>query len=71
MEVWYAELQEKRELLEAILPEDLFAIPTQMVPDQTGAPAEVGALSRLGYRGDALRPHVHHGRRRQLRTGHI
>eukprot|EP00959_Pyramimonas_sp_CCMP1952_P223488 4672469-Pyramimonas_sp.AAC.1 len=30
MEVWYAGLQEERELLEATPPEDLFAIPTQM-----------------------------------------
>eukprot|EP00959_Pyramimonas_sp_CCMP1952_P411267 8618059-Pyramimonas_sp.AAC.1 len=30
MEVWYAELQEDRELLEATPPEDLFTIPTQM-----------------------------------------
>eukprot|EP00959_Pyramimonas_sp_CCMP1952_P389644 8165154-Pyramimonas_sp.AAC.1 len=31
MEVWHAELQEERELLEATPPEDLFVIPTQMV----------------------------------------
>eukprot|EP00959_Pyramimonas_sp_CCMP1952_P036528 764628-Pyramimonas_sp.AAC.1 len=30
MEVWHAELQEERELLEATPPEDLFTIPTQM-----------------------------------------
>eukprot|EP00959_Pyramimonas_sp_CCMP1952_P283359 5923676-Pyramimonas_sp.AAC.1 len=34
MEVWYAELQEERELLVAAPPEDLFTIPTQMVPYQ-------------------------------------
>eukprot|EP00959_Pyramimonas_sp_CCMP1952_P292335 6114059-Pyramimonas_sp.AAC.1 len=35
MEVWCAELQEERELLEATPPEDLLTIPAQMVPDQS------------------------------------
>eukprot|EP00959_Pyramimonas_sp_CCMP1952_P414248 8679545-Pyramimonas_sp.AAC.1 len=35
VEVWYAELQEERELLEATSLEDLFTVPTHMVPDQS------------------------------------
>eukprot|EP00959_Pyramimonas_sp_CCMP1952_P340739 7136986-Pyramimonas_sp.AAC.1 len=32
MEMWYAQLQEERGRLEATPPEELFTIPTQMVP---------------------------------------
>eukprot|EP00959_Pyramimonas_sp_CCMP1952_P116377 2432735-Pyramimonas_sp.AAC.1 len=35
MEVWYAELREEKQLLEAIPLEDFFTVPTQMVPDQS------------------------------------
>eukprot|EP00959_Pyramimonas_sp_CCMP1952_P437364 9157375-Pyramimonas_sp.AAC.1 len=35
MEVWYAELREERDLSEAAPLEDLFTVPTHMVPDQS------------------------------------
>eukprot|EP00959_Pyramimonas_sp_CCMP1952_P103642 2167310-Pyramimonas_sp.AAC.1 len=77
MQVWYAELQEERELLVAAPPEDLFTIPTQMVPDRsvliTVADEQRGHLPKWGRTRDSdaedvLRPHVHRCRRRQLRT---
>eukprot|EP00959_Pyramimonas_sp_CCMP1952_P298189 6237131-Pyramimonas_sp.AAC.1 len=35
MEVWYAELREEKELLEAAPPEEPFTVPAQMIPDQS------------------------------------
>eukprot|EP00959_Pyramimonas_sp_CCMP1952_P422888 8858633-Pyramimonas_sp.AAC.1 len=70
MEVWYAELQDEKELLEATPPEDLFAMPAHMVPDQSvliavadeqrGHLPKVGAHARLRHRGDLSRPNVFH-----------
>eukprot|EP00959_Pyramimonas_sp_CCMP1952_P092095 1927526-Pyramimonas_sp.AAC.1 len=49
---WYAELQDERELLEATPLEDLFTMPTQMVPDQsvliTVADEQRGYLPKCG-----------------------
>eukprot|EP00959_Pyramimonas_sp_CCMP1952_P379367 7946562-Pyramimonas_sp.AAC.1 len=57
MEVWCAELQEGGELLEATPPEDLFAIPTKMVPYQsvliTVADAQRGHLPKWGRTHDS------------------
>eukprot|EP00959_Pyramimonas_sp_CCMP1952_P441311 9238799-Pyramimonas_sp.AAC.1 len=35
MEVWYPELREEKELLEAAPLEELFTVPTHMYPDQS------------------------------------
>eukprot|EP00959_Pyramimonas_sp_CCMP1952_P405077 8490086-Pyramimonas_sp.AAC.1 len=57
MEAWHAELQEEREMLEATPPEDLFTIPTQMVPDQSVlisvADEQRGRLPKWGRTRDA------------------
>eukprot|EP00959_Pyramimonas_sp_CCMP1952_P073035 1525857-Pyramimonas_sp.AAC.1 len=57
MEVRSAELQTERELLEATPPEDLFTMPTQMVPDQsaliTVADEQRGHLPNWGRTHDS------------------
>eukprot|EP00959_Pyramimonas_sp_CCMP1952_P246958 5161460-Pyramimonas_sp.AAC.1 len=57
MEVWYAEPQEERELLEAPPPEGLFTIPTQVVPNQsvliTVADEQRGHLPKWGRTRDS------------------
>eukprot|EP00959_Pyramimonas_sp_CCMP1952_P045766 956314-Pyramimonas_sp.AAC.1 len=57
MEVWHAELQDDRELLEAAPPEDFFAMPAQMVLDQgariTAADEQRGHLPKRGRTRDS------------------
>eukprot|EP00959_Pyramimonas_sp_CCMP1952_P186426 3898378-Pyramimonas_sp.AAC.1 len=57
MEVWYAELREERDLLEATLLEYLFTVPTQMVPDQSvliiAADEQRGHLPKWGRTHDS------------------
>eukprot|EP00959_Pyramimonas_sp_CCMP1952_P299227 6258729-Pyramimonas_sp.AAC.1 len=56
MEVWYAELRGEKELLEVAPLEDLFTVPTQMVPDQsvliTVADKQRGSLPKWGRTHD-------------------
>eukprot|EP00959_Pyramimonas_sp_CCMP1952_P438910 9188986-Pyramimonas_sp.AAC.1 len=56
MEVRHAELREERDLLEAAPLEDLFAVPTHMVPDQsaliTVADEQRGHLPKWGRTHD-------------------
>eukprot|EP00959_Pyramimonas_sp_CCMP1952_P366631 7678507-Pyramimonas_sp.AAC.1 len=56
MEVWYAQLREEKELLEAAPLEELFTVPTQMVPDQsvliTVADEQRGHLPKWGRTHD-------------------
>eukprot|EP00959_Pyramimonas_sp_CCMP1952_P363129 7604039-Pyramimonas_sp.AAC.1 len=52
LEVWHAELREEKALLEATPLEDLFTVPTHMVPDQsvriTVADEQRGHLPKWG-----------------------
>eukprot|EP00959_Pyramimonas_sp_CCMP1952_P450843 9439310-Pyramimonas_sp.AAC.1 len=70
MEVWHAELQDEKGLLEATPLGDIFTMPTQVIPDhsalitvaeeQRGKPASVVAPARLRHRGDVFCPAVLH-----------
>eukprot|EP00959_Pyramimonas_sp_CCMP1952_P179567 3754290-Pyramimonas_sp.AAC.1 len=64
MEVWYAELQDENELLEATPPEDLFRMPAQMVPDRssliTVADEQRGHLPKWGRTRDSDAEETHH-----------
>eukprot|EP00959_Pyramimonas_sp_CCMP1952_P234458 4898989-Pyramimonas_sp.AAC.1 len=64
MDVRYAELQEEKELLEATPPENLLAIPTQMVPDQSVliivADEQRGHLPKWGRTHDSDAEETHY-----------
>eukprot|EP00959_Pyramimonas_sp_CCMP1952_P175538 3668274-Pyramimonas_sp.AAC.1 len=57
MEVWCTELQYETELLEASPPEDLFTLPTHMIPDKSAliivAEEQRGHLPKLGHPRDS------------------
>eukprot|EP00959_Pyramimonas_sp_CCMP1952_P252811 5281453-Pyramimonas_sp.AAC.1 len=64
MEVWHAELQDEKELLEATPPVNLFAMPAQMVPDQsmliTVADEQRWCLPKWGRTRDSDIDETHH-----------
>eukprot|EP00959_Pyramimonas_sp_CCMP1952_P127748 2672023-Pyramimonas_sp.AAC.1 len=57
MEVWYTEIRDERELLEATPLEDLFTVPAHMIPDKgvliTVAEEQRGHLPKWGRPRDS------------------
>eukprot|EP00959_Pyramimonas_sp_CCMP1952_P464802 9487220-Pyramimonas_sp.AAC.1 len=64
MEVWYTELHDKRELLEATPVDDLCAVPTHMITDDsvlvTVAEEQRGRLPKWGYSRDPGTEETYH-----------